>query len=206
MTDKNKNKFPWPRRDLNTQPSDLESDALPLRHGVNYVRCLIMTHNSSHSFLDELLGKAYNRALPFGCVPFGQHQESKTVRTCGVRWPNRSGDYGDETLSLPVATFLLVEGSKMVRTSDLRWPNTSAGSGSETFSFPETAFLLSAPDVASGGLKRTRVLRTTFGTRLKDWLPFGCNRGAHTHYQSPSRLQVKGRRTGARASYGLAEN
>ena len=24
----------WPRRDLNTQPSDLESDALPLRHGV----------------------------------------------------------------------------------------------------------------------------------------------------------------------------
>ena len=25
----------WPRRDLNTQPSDLESDALPLRHGVN---------------------------------------------------------------------------------------------------------------------------------------------------------------------------
>ena len=28
----------WPRRDLNTQPSDLESDALPLRHGVNYIR------------------------------------------------------------------------------------------------------------------------------------------------------------------------
>ena len=26
----------WPRRDLNTQPSDLESDALPLRHGVTY--------------------------------------------------------------------------------------------------------------------------------------------------------------------------
>ena len=26
----------WPRRDLNTQPSDLESDALPLRHGVLY--------------------------------------------------------------------------------------------------------------------------------------------------------------------------
>ena len=25
----------WPRRDSNTQPSDLESDALPLRHGVN---------------------------------------------------------------------------------------------------------------------------------------------------------------------------
>ena len=25
---------PWPRRDLNTQPSDLESDALPLRHEV----------------------------------------------------------------------------------------------------------------------------------------------------------------------------
>ena len=24
----------WPRRDLNTQPSDLESDPLPLRHGV----------------------------------------------------------------------------------------------------------------------------------------------------------------------------
>ena len=28
------NKNAWPRRDLNTQPSDLESDALPLRHGV----------------------------------------------------------------------------------------------------------------------------------------------------------------------------
>ena len=26
----------WPRRDLNTQPSDLESDALPLRHEVLY--------------------------------------------------------------------------------------------------------------------------------------------------------------------------
>ena len=26
----------WPRRDSNTQPSDLESDALPLRHGVTY--------------------------------------------------------------------------------------------------------------------------------------------------------------------------
>ena len=26
----------WPRRDLNTQPSDLESDALPLRHGVTW--------------------------------------------------------------------------------------------------------------------------------------------------------------------------
>ena len=25
----------WPRRDLNTQPSDLESDALPLRHKVS---------------------------------------------------------------------------------------------------------------------------------------------------------------------------
>ena len=27
-------RWKWPRRDLNTQPSDLESDALPLRHGV----------------------------------------------------------------------------------------------------------------------------------------------------------------------------
>ena len=27
-------KIKWPRRDSNTQPSDLESDALPLRHGV----------------------------------------------------------------------------------------------------------------------------------------------------------------------------
>lgn len=27
----------WPRRDLNTQPSDLESDALPLRHEVPHV-------------------------------------------------------------------------------------------------------------------------------------------------------------------------
>ena len=31
-------KFFWPRRDSNTQPSDLESDALPLRHGVNFVK------------------------------------------------------------------------------------------------------------------------------------------------------------------------
>ena len=29
-------KINWPRRDSNTQPSDLESDALPLRHGVSY--------------------------------------------------------------------------------------------------------------------------------------------------------------------------
>ena len=28
----------WPRRDSNTQPSDLESDALPLRHGVRWER------------------------------------------------------------------------------------------------------------------------------------------------------------------------
>ena len=32
-----KKKNIWPRRDLNTQPSDLESDALPLRHGVSYL-------------------------------------------------------------------------------------------------------------------------------------------------------------------------
>ncbi len=31
-------KYCWPRRDSNTQPSDLESDALPLRHGVNAIR------------------------------------------------------------------------------------------------------------------------------------------------------------------------
>ena len=31
---KYKRNHQWPRRDLNTQPSDLESDALPLRHGV----------------------------------------------------------------------------------------------------------------------------------------------------------------------------
>ena len=30
----------WPRRDLNTQPSDLESDALPLRHGVTLIRAV----------------------------------------------------------------------------------------------------------------------------------------------------------------------
>ena len=30
----------WPRRDSNTQPSDLESDALPLRHGVNTCQVL----------------------------------------------------------------------------------------------------------------------------------------------------------------------
>ena len=31
-------KYCWPRRDSNTQPSDLESDALPLRHGVKCLR------------------------------------------------------------------------------------------------------------------------------------------------------------------------
>ena len=30
----------WPRRDSNTQPSDLESDALPLRHGVKLCEVL----------------------------------------------------------------------------------------------------------------------------------------------------------------------
>ena len=30
----------WPRRDSNTQPSDLESDALPLRHGVGWRRVI----------------------------------------------------------------------------------------------------------------------------------------------------------------------
>ena len=30
-------KYFWPRRDSNTQPSDLESDALPLRHGVYWL-------------------------------------------------------------------------------------------------------------------------------------------------------------------------
>ena len=33
---KKNEKWFWPRRDSNTQPSDLESDALPLRHGVSY--------------------------------------------------------------------------------------------------------------------------------------------------------------------------
>ena len=32
--DSTQKKIFWPRRDSNTQPSDLESDALPLRHGV----------------------------------------------------------------------------------------------------------------------------------------------------------------------------
>ena len=32
--------FLWPWRDLNTQPSDLESDALPLRHGVKLCEVL----------------------------------------------------------------------------------------------------------------------------------------------------------------------
>ena len=36
-TSKKESKVIWPRRDSNTQPSDLESDALPLRHGVNQV-------------------------------------------------------------------------------------------------------------------------------------------------------------------------
>lgn len=40
----------WPRRDSNTQPSDLESDALPLRHGVGW------THRAVTS------GKVYDSA------------------------------------------------------------------------------------------------------------------------------------------------
>ena len=32
----------WPWRDLNTQPSDLESDALPLRHRVTYYNNVYM--------------------------------------------------------------------------------------------------------------------------------------------------------------------
>ena len=36
---KKKMKKLWPGRDLNTQPSDLESDALPLRHqAINYLQ------------------------------------------------------------------------------------------------------------------------------------------------------------------------
>ena len=35
-----KKKSYWPRRDSNTQPSDLESDALPLRHGVKLCEVL----------------------------------------------------------------------------------------------------------------------------------------------------------------------
>ena len=37
---KRKTKTWWPRRDSNTQPSDLESDALPLRHGVKLCEVL----------------------------------------------------------------------------------------------------------------------------------------------------------------------
>lgn len=40
---KPKHKNPWPRRDSNTQPSDLESDALPLRHEVLGVSCFFHT-------------------------------------------------------------------------------------------------------------------------------------------------------------------
>ncbi len=42
----------WPRRDLNTQPSDLESDALPLRHGVP--ACCYSCSNTHR--LDNLYG------------------------------------------------------------------------------------------------------------------------------------------------------
>ena len=38
ILDKRVAKCLWPRRDSNTQPSDLESDALPLRHGVNWYK------------------------------------------------------------------------------------------------------------------------------------------------------------------------
>ena len=37
----------WPRRDLNTQPSDLESDALPLRHRVMLVNDCWASQNAS---------------------------------------------------------------------------------------------------------------------------------------------------------------
>ena len=42
------NKNAWPRRDLNTQPSDLESDALPLRHGVLYFIWFILIVDDTH--------------------------------------------------------------------------------------------------------------------------------------------------------------
>ena len=45
--DKN-TKMTWPRRDLNTQPSDLESDALPLRHGVTLAHCPWAHSDSDH--------------------------------------------------------------------------------------------------------------------------------------------------------------
>ena len=42
VTKGSKGKLMWPRRDSNTQPSDLESDALPLRHGVPDRKCLVI--------------------------------------------------------------------------------------------------------------------------------------------------------------------
>ena len=44
----------WPRRDLNTQPSDLESDALPLRHEVLLTTCIVILN----SFIVIFCGKA----------------------------------------------------------------------------------------------------------------------------------------------------
>ena len=43
----------WPRRDSNTQPSDLESDALPLRHGVCCMKAEVNQFfiNFSHRYI-----------------------------------------------------------------------------------------------------------------------------------------------------------
>ena len=49
MEEKKENE-PWPRRESNTQPSDLESDALPLRHGVNYDEPQFNQRPYTHSF------------------------------------------------------------------------------------------------------------------------------------------------------------
>ena len=53
----------WPRRDLNTQPSDLESDALPLRHKVcsplAFYCYVQMVHNAVTIFDTRVSGSAH---------------------------------------------------------------------------------------------------------------------------------------------------
>lgn len=61
--------YVWPRRDLNTQPSDLESDALPLRHGVFTAKFLINASRvSSFSHTLHWIGAIKYAIMPYMMV------------------------------------------------------------------------------------------------------------------------------------------
>ena len=59
-------KFWWPRRDLNTQPSDLESDALPLRHEVSWVNPGVTRKQWHHE--SRTGGLSIGRRVMFDCT------------------------------------------------------------------------------------------------------------------------------------------